>query len=1021
MKTRRNTVQLGGRICLANTEIMAAKSSFRFRNGFRAALSIALMLAVRCAVAQASGSDEPAAELASFEMADGFEVKLFASEKDGVVKPIQIRFDARGRLWVIGSSVYPQLQPGQTPNDKVLILEDTNRDGVCDKTTVFADGLMIPTGLEVGGGGAYVGHGTELLFLKDTDGDGKADERQVFMRGFGTGDNHQNINSFLWSPGGELWMSQGLHIHSAVETPWGVVRLDQAGLWRLRPRLQKLEGFYGSQHEPQNPWGFVFTDWGEPIVISGNNSSAIYPVPGLVVNHRDDPPSLIWKNGNARKSSGGDIVGTTHFPDAWQGALIQGGYINNTIWVLKILEDGAGFILEDMPPLIKSSSRSFRPVDAKFGPDGALYICDWYNPIIGHYQASFRHPDRDKTHGRIWRVTAKGRALTEPPKLEGVSATVLLDHLKSPDRWTRRFAKRALAERSTQEITAALKRWTTQPGISEHALVEALGVCRSHEVVAPDLLSRLATASNPYARAYAASTIGAWAARLNNQLSLLRPLATDEHPRVRLHAIVACTYIPSAESMEVAAMAADYPTDKFLDYALNQAVFALKPYWLPVFRVGKLALQNKNSRLGLLIRSDRTPDTLNALRQFLQSSTLGVEQREALFHLLAEVGEESDFARLLDKKNFVNSAGHYDEEQHARILETLALNPNRTVNPGNSAETAVTELWHDKADRSLKIAVLHLATRWKVKALEAAALSAALIEPEDIQLQIAGSSALSSLGGAQSRKHLEQLALVSQPLGQRVAAAVGYASIDLAHAAAIAAEVFATNAPAQYVTNVLPIFLQRRDGPATLANALATQPPSREAARTALTLLNATGRQNQALWHAFESAAGFQVQQTIPRPEQVQALARDVSNSGNARHGAEIFHRPQLGCIACHTVNGQGGSIGPDLSALGTAHPIDFIIGAMLEPQKEIKEGYMAISITTKDGDDYQGYLQRETAEEVVLRDVLQKREVRIRRDKIAEKKQSGSVMPSGLADLLTQAEFRDLLRYLSELGKSDK
>ena len=93
----------------------------------------------------------------------------------------------------------------------------------------------------------------------------------------------------------------------------------------------------------------------------------------------------------------------------------------------------------------------------------------------------------------------------------------------------------------------------------------------------------------------------------------------------------------------------------------------------------------------------------------------------------------------------------------------------------------------------------------------------------------------------------------------------------------------------------------------------------------------------------------------------------------------------------------------------------------MLEPQKEIKEGYMAISITTKDGDDYQGYLQRETAEEVVLRDVLQKREVRIRRDKIAEKKQSGSVMPSGLADLLTQAEFRDLLRYLSDLGKSGK
>ena len=170
------------------------------------------LIMVPDAPALAADPDDPAAELASFQVADGFEVNLFASEKDGVVKPIQIRFDARGRLWVIGSTVYPQIEPGQTPNDKVLILEDTDGDGRCDKTTVFADGLMIPTGLELGDGGAYVGHGTELLFLKDTDGAGKAGERRVLLRGFGTGDNHQNINSFRWAWGGELWPRRGLHI-----------------------------------------------------------------------------------------------------------------------------------------------------------------------------------------------------------------------------------------------------------------------------------------------------------------------------------------------------------------------------------------------------------------------------------------------------------------------------------------------------------------------------------------------------------------------------------------------------------------------------------------------------------------------------------------------------------------------------------------------------------------------------------------------------------------------------------------
>src|SRR5207244_7825896 len=116
------------------------------------------------------------------------------------------------------------------------------------------DGLMIPTGIELGDGGVYLGHGTELLFLKDTNGDGHADERRVVLRGFGTGDNHQNINSFLFGPGGELWMSQGLHIRSHVETPWGVAHLEQAGIWRFRPLLVRLDGFYGFEHEPQNPW-----------------------------------------------------------------------------------------------------------------------------------------------------------------------------------------------------------------------------------------------------------------------------------------------------------------------------------------------------------------------------------------------------------------------------------------------------------------------------------------------------------------------------------------------------------------------------------------------------------------------------------------------------------------------------------------------------------------------------------------------------------------------------------------------
>jgi glucose/arabinose dehydrogenase len=499
-------------------------------------------------------SDDPADELASFKVAPGFEVNLFASEADGVVNPIQGRFDPEGRLYVACSWVYPQLKPGQKPNDKVLVLEDTNGDGRADKTTVFADGLFIPTGLELGDGGIYVGTGTELLHFKDLDGDGRADERRAVLRGFGTGDSHQNINSFHWGPGGELYFSQGLHGFARVETPWGVAKLDQAGLWRLRPRLLKLESFFGGGMAPHNPWGFVHDDWGQMIVVAGNGHGIYDPLPVMIPRRQTRDIPQIWVNYRGRKLCGVDIIGNDHFPDAWQGAMVAGGVLNHAVFAMKIQENGSTLRVEDLPPLIESTHESFRPVDVKAGPDGALYVADWYNPIIGHYQASFRHPDRDKTHGRIWRVTAKGRALTARPNLVGASTSQLLDRLKDRDRWTRYQTKRVLADRPTAQVTNALAAWIAgldprQPDY-EHDLFEALGVYETHEVVEPHLLRRLLEARDYRARAYAAGVIGHWQDRLDGALELLARRVVDEHPRVRLAAVVSCAYFERPEAVE---------------------------------------------------------------------------------------------------------------------------------------------------------------------------------------------------------------------------------------------------------------------------------------------------------------------------------------------------------------------------------------------------------------------------------------------------------------------------------------
>lgn len=987
------------------------------------------MLGASCLLGSRSvspgASDNPADELAAFAVAPGFEVNLFASETNGVVKPIQCRWDARGRLWVIGSTVYPQLQPGEVPDDKILILEDTDHDGRADKSTVFARGLMIPTGIELDGDarGCFLGEGTQLLHLRDVNGDGAADEKTVVLRGFGTGDNHQNINSFRWSPAGELYFCQGLHARARVETPFGIASLDEAGFWRLRPRQLRLDAFYGGPAEPQNPWGVTFTEWGQPLINAGNNGGISFPVPEMIRGHSIGGRDNLWVNARGRKTSGPDIVANSHWPAEWQGALILGGYINNAVWALKVEDDGAGFRVSDLPPLITSRNTSFRPVDVKFGPDGALYIADWYNPIIGHYQASFRHPDRDKTHGRIWRVTAKGRPLVQAPKLLGASPASLLAQLKSPERWNVEQARRVLAAADTKAVTRALKSWVAKLDPKdprfEHHLFEALACYETHDVVEPTLLKRLATAKEPNARAYAAGTVARWANHLDQPLDLLAPLIRDDHPRVRLCAVVAAANIPGARSVDLALQSLDRPADKFLNLALRQSVYALKPHWLPALMGGTLEAANHPARLEFLVKADGTPDTLKALRQLIASTPATASaRREALLLTLAEVGDASDTSLLLHTNTFGTAAG-YDAKQHARVLARLvdSVQARKTPPPTDVGDrlTAIAAAH----DRSLNIAALRLIGHWKLDRSPLIPIVIAFCTVDDDELRNTAAWSLAMIKGATAAGDLNNLASTNRIVGEQLAAAVGFAQFDHGRAAEIGARLLAGDFSEARVKLLLNALLQRRGGPAALAGALKANPPARDTARLALRHLQAIGRQDSDLVSILTQAAALGGEPLRATPEFVRQLAAEASASGNAKRGAAIFQRADLGCITCHSVGGQGGTIGPALDTIGSGQPLDFIIGAVLEPNREVKESYEAIEVTTKDGETHQGFRVRSDNLELVMRDVALNRELRLRKDQIAEQRDRGSLMPTGLVDPLTREELRDLFRFLSELGKA--
>ena len=450
---------------------------------------------------------------------EGYKLELFASEEEfpDLANPVQMSFDNKGRLWVGVMPTYPHYKPGDSkPNDKLIILEDTDNDGKADKQSTFVDDLHLTIGFEFAPEGVYVSQGTNLVLIKDTDGDDRADETEIILSGFDDHDTHHTAGAFVADPSGAIYMGEGVFLHTNVETAYGTVRATNGGFYRYSPQRHHLERT--AQLSIPNPWGIAFDEWGQNFFAHTSGPDMTWMMPGTIKPRYGQssprPENLIEDAHRVRPTSGLEFISSRHFPDEVQGDLI----IHNTIGFLgtkqhAMMDDpeSSGYISKHRQDLMASTDTKFRPVDMEIAPDGSLYVVDWHNVLVGHMQHNARDPLRDHVHGRIYRITYPSRPLVEPAKIADASIDELLDNLKLPEYRSRYRTKRELRARDASEVLTKLKNWVgaldKEDAKYEHHLLEALWVSWGLNQVDEDLLNQMLTARDFRARAAAVKVL----------------------------------------------------------------------------------------------------------------------------------------------------------------------------------------------------------------------------------------------------------------------------------------------------------------------------------------------------------------------------------------------------------------------------------------------------------------------------------------------------------------------------------
>ena len=950
-----------------------------------------------------------------FTLLPGFEARLFASEPE-VVNPVAMTWDDRGRLWVVELYEYPLgTKPGEKGRDRIKLLEDTDGDGRADSVKVFADGFTLATGLLLANGGVYVGAAPNLYFLKDTDGDLVADERTIVQTGFGLEDRHELLNGFTWGPDGQMYMTHGVFTRTQAVDPSkpGEPVLLTAGVARFQPKTRRLEVF---AEGTSNPWGVDFDARGNAFVSACVIDHFFHLAPGGLYQRQagqppypyayDLLPSIVDHKHHMAAYAGVAIYQGDQYPAEFRGMALQGNIHDNAIHRDRLTAKGSTFLASADGDFLRANDGWFMPVSTQVGPDGAVWVMDWYDKYPCYQNAGADPEGVDRERGRIWRIVWAGDqpGRPVPPRPAGLAlaerstAELVGQTLAHSNVWHRRMAQRILSERAdiaSQKAVLFARMKTQGP---EDARLAALWTLFSAGLADDTVLDEAADASLPSLRMWAARFTGE-----NNRLTervqkRLELLATDEHPTV-LAAVATALRQFSGGSLtvntppghDIAVLGplvttvaekllgtAKASTDRDLPFLLWMA---LEPNLLYDPNITAAWFQEKGERF-LPLSGKLAYKTVrrfcDARKDWLVDKTL---------EIVASLDSASPMIpHLLD--------GLIDGQRGKALAptqptEALLRKLQASSNPATVAKARqLGAMWGDVG---------------ALRALLARVGDAALPEAERLEAV----QGLRNQRGEDARKALLALAGSEASETLRVAAIRVLAETGNDETGRELAGRWKSLPPAVRAA-AAPLFATRGAWKWALYNAIDRGEIARSdvPAATVRALLGSQnpGEREKAvrLFGRFQ-ASGPEILQRIAAKRKVV-----IDGPVDLKAGEELARRT---CLVCHQLHGEGAAVGPDLTGVGRSS-LDALLHNVINPNEIIGQGYENVEVETTDGQTHSGRMVENTDNRVRLL-LPGASEVVVDRSQVkALRVTTNSAMPEGL-DQMPDADFRNLIWYL--------